>query len=150
MARGRSIPRGWAIDSRGKPIRNGRVAALERRLTPLGSSPENASYKGYGLAAMVEILCGALSPAAGGSAISSSRSIRRAFARRGPSNPTSTRWRPGSGATRPIDPGRPVLVAGDPEREARERRLESGIPLSRSVIEDMRTVARGSGVPFDL
>jgi LDH2 family malate/lactate/ureidoglycolate dehydrogenase len=42
------------------------------------------------------------------------------------------------------------MVAGDPEREARERRLRDGIPLSRSVIEDLRAVARGCGVPFEL
>ena len=146
---GRSIPRGWAIDSRGKPIRNGRVAAVQRRLTPLGSSPENASHKGYGLAAMIEILCAALP---GG------RSIGHFFFAIDPTrfrdegdvesdvDALAARLR----ATRPIDPGRSVLVAGDPEREARKRRLESGIPLSRSVIEDLRTVARGSGVPFDL
>ncbi len=146
---GRSIPPGWAIDSRGKPIRNGRVAASQRRLTPLGSSPENASHKGYGLAAMVEILCSALPGGHGVGhfffAVDPTR-FRDEGDVESAVDALGARLR----ATPPIDPGRPVLVAGDPEREARERRLESGIPLSRSVIEDMRTVARGSGVPFDL
>ncbi len=53
-------------------------------------------------------------------------------------------------AARPLSPGRPVLVAGDPEREVRDHRLRAGIPLSRSVIEDLRTVARRSRVPFSL
>ena len=146
---GRSIPPGWAIDSRGRPIRNGRVAARQRRLTPLGSSPENASYKGYGLAAMVEILCGALPGGQGIGhfffAIDPNR-FRDEGAVESDVDVLAARLR----AARPVDPGRPVLVAGDPERETRERRLEGGIPLSRSVIEDMRSVARGSGVPFDL
>jgi LDH2 family malate/lactate/ureidoglycolate dehydrogenase len=146
---GRSIPRGWAIDPRGRPIRNGRVAARQRRLTPLGSTPENASHKGYGLAAMVEILCAVLPGGQGIGhfflAIDPSRFREEGGVESG-IDALAARLR----ATRPIDPGRPVLVAGDPEREARERRLESGVPLSRSVIEDMRTVARGSGVPFDL
>jgi LDH2 family malate/lactate/ureidoglycolate dehydrogenase len=147
--KGRSIPRGWAIDSRGRPIRNGRVAAQQRRLTPLGSSYENASYKGYGLAAMVEILCSALPGGQGIGhfffAVDPSR-FRAEGVVEADVDALTGRLR----AARPLDPGRPVLVAGDPEREARERRLESGIPLSRSVIEDIRAVARGSGVPFEL
>lgn len=146
---GRSIPRGWAIDSRGRPIRNGRVAAQQRRLTPLGSSCENASHKGYGLAAMVEILCSALPGGEGIGhfffAVDPSR-VRDDGVVESDVDALTRRLR----AARPLDPGRPVLVAGDPEREARERRLEDGVPLSRSVIEDMRTVARGSGVAFAL
>lgn len=146
---GRSIPRGWAIDSRGRPIRNGRVAAQERRLTPLGGSPENASYKGYGLAAMIEILCAALPGGHGIGhfffAIDPAR-FRDQRAVESDIDELAATLR----AARPLDPGRPVLVAGDPEREARERRREIGIPLSRSVIEDMRAVARSAGVPFDL
>jgi LDH2 family malate/lactate/ureidoglycolate dehydrogenase len=146
---GRRIPRGWAIDSRGKPIRSGRVAASQRRLTPLGSSPANASHKGYGLAAMIEILCAALP---GGQRIGhlfvaiDPTHFREQGAVESDVDTLASRLR----ATRPIEPGRPVLVAGDPEREARARRLECGIPLSRSVLEDLRTVACASGVPFDL
>lgn len=150
---GRSIPPGWAIDPRGRPIRNGRVAAQQRRLTPLGSRPETASHKGYGLAAMVEILCAALPGETG-----QGKRVGHFFFAIDP-----TRFRDEGGveddidaltdslrASRPLDPRRPVMVAGDPEREARDQRLRTGVPLSRSVIEDMRAVARGSGVPFEL
>lgn len=150
---GRPIPPGWAIDTRGRPIRNGRVAAEQRRLTPLGSRPETASYKGYGLATMVEILCATLTGETG-----PRRRVGHFFLAIDP-----TRFRDQDGleddvdaltdslrAGRPLDPGRPVMVAGDPERAARDRRLDAGIPLSRSVIEDMRVVAHGSGVPFEL
>ena len=146
---GRSIPRGWAIDPRGRPIRNGRVAAQERRLTPLGSSPENSSYKGYGLAAMVEVLCAALPGGEGIGhfffAIDPTR-FRDEGAVASDVDALVRRLR----GTRRIEPGRPVLVAGDPERETRAHRLEGGIPLSRSVIEDMRTVARRCDVGFHL
>jgi len=43
-----------------------------------------------------------------------------------------------------------VLVPGDPERAARAERERLGIPISRSVLEDVRGVARASGVPFIL
>ena len=150
---GRRIPVGWAIDSRGKPIRNGRVAAQQRRLAPLGSSPETASHKGYGLAAMVEILCAAVPGSAGGEqeighffiAIDPAR-----FREHGSAEEDIDALTDSLRGSRPLDPRRPVMVAGDPERKARERRLHAGIPLSRSVIEDLRAVARGSGVPFEL
>ncbi len=58
--KGRRIPRGWAVDSRGRPVRNGRAAALGRRLTPLGATPQMGSHKGYGLATAVEILSAVL------------------------------------------------------------------------------------------
>jgi LDH2 family malate/lactate/ureidoglycolate dehydrogenase len=53
-------------------------------------------------------------------------------------------------AGRPLAQNRPVQVAGDPERAERDHRLRTGIPLSRSVIEDIRTVSHRSRVPFNL
>jgi LDH2 family malate/lactate/ureidoglycolate dehydrogenase len=150
---GRRIPTGWAIDRRGKPIRNGRVAARQRRLTPLGSSPETASHKGYGLAAMVEILCAALPGSTErnhdvGHFFFAIDPVR--FREYGKVEEDIDALTESLRTSRPLDPRRPVMVAGDPEREARERRLRDGIPLSRSVIEDLRTVARGCRVPFEL
>jgi LDH2 family malate/lactate/ureidoglycolate dehydrogenase len=150
---GRRIPVGWAIDRRGRPIRNGRVAAQQRRLAPLGSSPDTASHKGYGLAAMVEILCAALPGSMGQTqetghffvAIDPAR-----FREDGRAEDDIDALTESLRNSRPLDPSRPVIVAGDPEREARERRLRDGIPLSRSVIEDLRAVARGCGVAFEL
>jgi LDH2 family malate/lactate/ureidoglycolate dehydrogenase len=48
----------------------------------------------------------------------------------------------------PADPRRPVLVPGDPEARTLAERSASGIPLSRSVFEDIRAVAIASGAPF--
>jgi LDH2 family malate/lactate/ureidoglycolate dehydrogenase len=50
----------------------------------------------------------------------------------------------------PIAAPRPVLVAGDPERAVAAERRRSGIPLSRSVVEDIRGIARASRVQFVL
>jgi LDH2 family malate/lactate/ureidoglycolate dehydrogenase len=47
-----------------------------------------------------------------------------------------------------VDPGRTVLVPGDPERAMLAERRANGIPLTRSVVADLREVARVSGVPF--
>ena len=60
------IPMGWGIDDDGnvtddpKKVQSGGPGAL----LPLGSTDILRSYKGYGLALMVDILCGALSGAA--------------------------------------------------------------------------------------
>ena len=55
--RGCRCPPGWVLNKDGLPSTD----PLEARekggfLTSLGGSPENSSYKGYGLAAMVNIL----------------------------------------------------------------------------------------------
>ena len=107
------------------------------------------SYKGYGLAAMVEILCGVLpGPGAVGHfllALDPAR-FRPAGELQAGVDELSGELR----ATQPLDSARPVLVPGDPERAARAERERMGIPLSRSVVEDVRAVARASGVEFRL
>lgn len=132
--RGRRIPAGWAIDGRGRPVRNGRRAAEARRLTPLGGTAAGASYKGYGLAAMVELLCGRLAGEGVGHFMLALDPARFApgFADRADALFADLR------GTRPLDPARPVLLPGDPERAARADRELRGIPLSRSVVEDLR------------
>lgn len=155
--RGRSIPRGWALDARGAPETSARRAIDARRLTPLGGSREQGSHKGYGLAAMVEILSAVLP------------GTRRATAEPG-SIPRvghfflaldPARFRGDGGFatdldalvaslrdTRAIDPTSRVQVAGDPERDAAIERTRDGIPLPRAVLEGIRHVARASGAPF--
>ncbi|XP_048746557.2 uncharacterized protein LOC125659053 [Ostrea edulis] len=58
--KGESMPNGWAIDKEGKETNDPSAYA---GLLPLGGSQESSGYKGYGLAMMVEILCGILSGA---------------------------------------------------------------------------------------
>ena len=155
--RGDALPAGLALDAYGQPQRSARLAFTERRLMPLGGRSATGGHKGYGLAAMVEIL----------SAFLPGVRPRVWF----PDSPGGTghfflaldveKFRPAGefaadldamiGAlhdTPPLDRKRPVQVAGDPERAAAEERERSGIPLTRSVIEDLRWVARCAGVEF--
>jgi len=155
--RGRSIPRGWALDARGRPETNARRAIEARRLTPLGGSREQGSHKGYGLAAMVEILSAVLP------------GTRRATADAGEVPRVGhfflaldpARFRDDGGFanaldallatlrdTPPVDRASPVQIAGDPERAAGVERTRDGIPLPRAVVEDIRHVARSCGAPF--
>jgi LDH2 family malate/lactate/ureidoglycolate dehydrogenase len=156
---GHAIPSGWAIDARGLPITNGRTAAEGRRLMPLGGDAEHGGYKGYGLAAVVEILSSVLP----GVALAAPGSAGRATVGHFLLAIDPARFLPdgafGAGldelidrlhAAPPMDAADPVLVPGDPEHREVARRRRDGIPLTRSVFEDIRGVARAAGVPFVL
>ena len=58
--KGRLIPDRWMLAQDGAPLTAGHAALTNQRLTPLGGDLDGASYKGYGLAMMVEILSAAL------------------------------------------------------------------------------------------
>ena len=51
---------------------------------------------------------------------------------------------------RPADPGRPVMVAGDPEAATKVERLRDGVPVPEDLLEQLRTVAKSANVPFVL
>ena len=58
VARNESVPDGWVIGSDGKPTNDPRQLRQGGALLPMGGP--DGGYKGYGLAVMVEILCGLL------------------------------------------------------------------------------------------
>ncbi|HEY6433683.1 MAG TPA: Ldh family oxidoreductase [Acetobacteraceae bacterium] len=57
VARGKEVPAGWIIDAEGKPTTDPRKLRQGGALLPLGGAE---GYKGYGLAAIVEIFSGLL------------------------------------------------------------------------------------------
>ncbi|XP_020278475.1 uncharacterized protein LOC109852065 [Pseudomyrmex gracilis] len=61
IRKGENIPEGWALDADGKVTRDAEEAYKASLLMPLGGTERNSGYKGYGLALMVEVLCGILS-----------------------------------------------------------------------------------------
>jgi LDH2 family malate/lactate/ureidoglycolate dehydrogenase len=154
---GRSIPEGWAMDERGRPVTSPRRAFALRRLAPLGSFKDLASHKGYGLAAMVEVLSFLLPGSRPNEPREAPRpAIGHFFMAMDPG-----RFRPAAQfghdldslidtlrSTEPADPSVPVMVAGDPEYSARDERLVQGIPIARAVVEDLRWICRTSGVEF--
>lgn len=153
--RRKPIPRGWALGPDGQPTTDADLAYDSRMATPLGALPELSSHKGYGLAAMVEILC-AMLPGASWVVESGKRA---AGARRGDVGHIFFAIDPklfrepgeferdldqmidGLHAAPPVNPGEPVLVAGDPEYAQYADRSANGIPLPRPLLATLRDLA---------
>ncbi len=158
------IPLGWALDDDGQPTTDATVARFARKLTPLGGSRELGSHKGYGLGAMVEILCSIMS---GASILCMERDKGMTFNIGDvghfvmAADPAALRGDDGFvdelddyidalRATPPADPDQPVLIAGDPEWAQFEERSKNGIPLSAALTEEIRGCADKAGVAFIL
>jgi LDH2 family malate/lactate/ureidoglycolate dehydrogenase len=150
---GRPIPLGWGVDERGEPTTD---AAAVRSAVPLGG------YKGYGLAVMVEILCGVLAGAGvrhgvgglygdGGErqdtghfhlALDPERTVgRERFAAVLGGMLEDLR-------ASPVAPGSDeVLVPGDPETRARAERERSGVPIEPALWARLGELSAELGVP---
>ncbi len=167
---GKPIPKGWVSDGDGRPVTDAKEAmaicraSVSGGLNPVGGSKELGGHKGYGLGVVAQILAGAL---AGGSfspvrdrdlAPDAPFNIGHFFLALDPK-----RFRAQGEfeddvdqvidvlhASRPADPGQPVLVAGDPEAQTRERRLREGIPIPAALATSVREIAQRAGVAFVL
>jgi LDH2 family malate/lactate/ureidoglycolate dehydrogenase len=150
------IPAGWALDEHGRPVTSGRLAMRHRRLTPLGGGESTSGYKGYGLGVVVEILSALLPGVETNGSRAEHRSVGHffcaidpaAFRERGALADELDGLIDSLHATPPAEPGRRVLVPGDPEAQVFAERSAHGIPLSRGVFEDIRAVSIASGAPF--
>ena len=161
---GLPIKEGWALDKNGNAITDPVIAREARRLTPLGGSRELGSHKGYGLAAMVDILSSTLSGAA---IVCVSReedgefnlgNVGHFFMAVDPSaireddkfSDELDDLIDALRATTPADENQPVLVAGDPEWEAFKTRSVDGIPISEELAKEVQSIAEDSGVAYIL
>lgn len=159
---GKSVPEGWAFNDAGEPETDGAAAYAARRLTPLGGDRERGGHKGYGLATMVEILCAVLTgawsdgPGPDGKPQRTKHNVGHFFLAIDPAKVRADgefqddldRMIDMLHATPPVDPDRPVLVAGDPEVASRAERLENGVPVAETLIEETRKVAEAAGAEF--
>lgn len=161
---GLACPPGWLLTRDGQPSTDPLEASQKGgTLTSLGGSPENGSYKGYGLAAMVNILGSCLSgstlvtdPAHGKKL--TGMDIGHFFLALDPAL-----FRPAADfhadvatftdalrATPAIDPARPVQVAGDPERATARHRSRDGIPVAPNLLASLRKLADDAGAAWQL
>lgn len=154
---GKSIPAGWALNESAETTHDPRVAQKARRLLPLGGSREGGSHKGYGLAIVVEILCGVLSGTV--TALNDNQDLRGHFfgaIRVDAFRPAEEFKRDMDRlirelkATPPVAGQERVYVAGEIEFETARERAANGIPLLGSVLKGLRDVSEQLGVAYDL
>jgi LDH2 family malate/lactate/ureidoglycolate dehydrogenase len=51
-------------------------------------------------------------------------------------------------ATTPVDPDRPVMVAGDPQWKYAKARMEAGIPVGPGLLNQVRQIAQAAAAPW--
>jgi len=157
---GLQTPPGWVLTKDGLPSTDPEETSRGGFMTSLGGSEEGSSYKGYGLAVMVNILSACLS---GASLVTDPMHTKRQIMNIGHffmaidpgmfRDPADFRADVAAmcdslRATKPVDPDRPVLVAGDPERANAKRRMQEGIPVGPGLLKKVRAIAEASGAPW--
>ncbi len=164
------LPEGWVVDGRGEAVRDSSEALAlchaqrDGGITPLGGNTETGGHKGYGLSVMVQILSSALT----GGSFSPVRNRNattpvphnighfflaidpRAFRGEGEFEQDVDGLIDVLTGSRPSQPGRPVQVAGEPERAARRERERGGIPMPDTLLAQLRVIAGNAGVPYTL
>lgn len=147
------IPEGWAVGAEGEPITQSPADRGEHwAQNPLGNTREQGAHKGYGLAMMVDILCGVLSGGGYSSFIGSGRNMSFTMAI------DISKFRPVDEFKEmmdemiralhdtPTEPGAErVMVAGDPEEEAVQDRLANGVPLLKPRYDEMVAISQRVG-----
>ena len=158
-------PPGWILDPSGMPSTEPKdVYDGAGFMTSLGGAREAASYKGYGLAAMVNILSACLS---GSSLISDplhskiagkGNDIGHFFMVLDPGlfrDPQEFRADVSKflgmlRSTRTVAGGEPVLVAGDPERAKLAKRKKDGIDVPKGLTAKLKVIAGDAGAEWVL
>lgn len=162
MNEAQPMPLGWGTDSGGSPTTD--PLDVTRRggfMSPLGGTPEGSSYKGYGLAAMVNILSCCLS---GSTLITDPMHTKKPqgfdighffiaidpklFRAEGDFEADVATFCGALRATRPVDPAQPVMVAGDPQWRMAAERRQAGIPIGPGLRAKLVAVAEAAGVPW--
>jgi len=158
--RGEPIPKTWALDKKGSPTRDAGVALESLRLLPLGNDADGSSYKGFGLAVAVDVLCGVLSGGAFGLELAAGTAARPGVANVGHffaaikikafgSYPQFVS-RNQEMLDRLVDPPGPRLAGlrypGELQHETEEARRRDGIPLAPDVAKELARIGRSLGL----
>ena len=152
---GTNLLPGWIAKSDGTPIMEETEVPEQYHMLPLGSTRELGSHKGYGLAAMIDILCNVL----GGSDASFQHQERyaahhfiaydiEAFTDREQFKDRMDAFMKGLRETPPAPGHERVYYAGLPEHEAEIDRSANGIPYHPDVIEWFRDITSELEIPY--
>jgi len=161
---GKEMPLGWAVDATGRSTADARAVleALAKRLgggiLPLGGEGEEFSgHKGYGLALLVDILCGALPGAATGLDVYANERAANVGHFFGSIDVRA--FRPLNGFKRDMDKLLRTLrespkaeghdriyVHGEKSSAMERERRAKGIPLGPKVVESLQKIGADTGI----
>ena len=163
LSKGMTIPEGWAVDKEGEPITDPKKFYEEKgALLPLGGTPQMGSYKGFGLAVAVDILCSILSGSvASPQMLSELKSLGRGnhffgALRIDSFMPADEFRRAMDGMVRvyrdlPKAAGVDrIYLAGEIEQEIEKQRRINGIPLDPTIVASLQELAKELGIEYDL
>lgn len=156
-----TAPEGWIQDKNGNISTNPHELKAGGALLPLGGDREHGSHKGYALGAIVDIFSAVLSGAnygpwvppfvsflpvsddLPGKGIGHFFGAMRidAFRPAADFKKHMDQWIHRFRTAIPVPGQEKVLIPGDPEREMETERMQSGIPLLKTVYEDLQYLA---------
>ncbi len=164
----KEAPLGWIQTKVGEPSSNPHELKEGGALIPLGSDRDHGSHKGFCLGAWVDIFSAVLSganygpwvppfvsfltppPDPVGLGIGHFFGAMRVDAFR-PASEFKThmdKWITRFRSAKTIAGQPAVIIPGDPERKAHALRVQEGIPVHESVVEDLRKLGEKLGVAF--
>jgi LDH2 family malate/lactate/ureidoglycolate dehydrogenase len=155
-------PLGWIQDVDGNETTDAHALKNNGALLPLGSDREHGSHKGYALGSIVDIFSAVLSGAnygpwanpfpayvpmpenQPGKGLGHFFGAMRidAFRKAEDFKKDMDQWLHRFRTATPVHPDQKVLVPGDPERLFEQERMEKGIPIVASVMEDLTKVGQ--------
>lgn len=151
--KGVPLPEGSLLDAKGKPTRDPRDLYTNPRgaLTPMGE------HKGYGISVMCELFAGLVTgggchhpPNLGkGQILNAMLSFifnPHPAGNRNAAQAEMEQFIQWVCASPPAEPGKPVLVPGDPERANKAERLRDGVPLDETTWNNIVVTAESLGL----
>jgi len=160
---GRQIPYGWGIDGQGEVTTDPLAVFHGGALMPLGGTAEMRGYKGYGLALLVEILCGVLSGSAFGAGVDSDPHNRHSRIGHCFAALRIDAFRPLDAFKQDMDAlfaqltqspkaagHERIYIHGEKEFERSQQALHEGVPVMAEVVRALIADGLEAGVPFDL
>jgi len=161
--RGETVPSAWGADADGNPTTIPQQIMDDGGLFPLGGPAETGGYKGYGLAAMVDVLSGVLAGAAFLTGV-----LAPSIDQPRPSNVGHFFLALDIQAFRPVDEFKAdmdifikelkespkaagqdrIFIAGEKEFLEEQKRQRLGVPLYPKVEADLRSLCEELQVPW--
>lgn len=162
----RQVPQGWLQDALGNSTNDPHALKTGGALLPLGSTLEQGSHKGFGLAAAVDLLSGVLpganygpwvppfvaflnpAPDAPGLGLGHFLGAMRVdgFQPVNGYKNHADRWIERFKAAKTIKPDQRVIIPGEPELAMEKERMKSGILLHGQVTDDLNQLAEKFGL----